>query len=114
MSNNILIKELNLKEEFYKATTPNEAKDEDNPLRKVNHHCANIRDFLDSHPGFNRDELQDYLNLYSFKYNTKGTNLEKVDKILESSSNKNKKRATIDKIVILRLSCSFFTLKIIS
>lgn len=60
MSHNILIKELNLKEEFYKATTPNKTKDEDNHLRKVNHHCANIRDFLDVHPGFNRDELQDY------------------------------------------------------
>ena len=85
MSHNILIKELDLKEEFYKATTPNKVKDEDNPLRKVNHHCANIRDFLDAHPGFNRDELQDYLNLYSFKYNTKGTNLEKVEKIEPSN-----------------------------
>lgn len=90
MSHNILIKELDLKEEFYKATTPNKVKDEDNPLRKVNHHCANIRDFLEAHPGFNRDELQDYLNLYSFKYNTKGTNLEKVEKILELSLNSNK------------------------
>lgn len=90
MSRNILIKELNLKEEFYKATTPNKTKDEDNHLRKVNHHCANIRDFLDAHPGFNRDELQDYLNLYSFKYNTKGTNLEKAEKILELSLNSNK------------------------
>lgn len=90
MSHNILIKELNLKEEFYKATTPNKTKDEDNPLKKVNHHCANIRDFLDAHPGFNRDELQDYLNLYSFKYSTKGTNLEKTEKILELSLNSNK------------------------
>ena len=89
-SHNILIKELDLKEEFYKATTPNKVKDEDNPLRKVNHHCANIRDFLEAHHGFNRDELQDYLNLYSFKYNTKGTNLEKVEKILELSLNSNK------------------------
>ena len=72
---NALIKELGLKEEFYKSSAYSKLADKDNSLRKRNHHCANLRSFLDSLPGFNRVELQDYINIFVFKTNVKGAPL---------------------------------------
>ena len=69
---NALIKELGLKEEFYKSSAYSKLADKDNSLRKINHHCVNLRSFLDSLPGFNRVELQDYIIIFVFKTNVKG------------------------------------------
>ena len=38
--------------------------------------------FLNAHSGFCRDEIQDYLNLYSFVINSPSDHLEKVEKII--------------------------------
>lgn len=45
--------------------------------------CSALRSFLNSHPGFNRDELQDYLNLFVFMMSDPKDKLEKVDILLE-------------------------------
>lgn len=62
----ILIKELNLISESYNSIWLKKKKDDENPLRPINHQCDLIRQFLNAHSGFNRDDLQDYLNLYCF------------------------------------------------
>ena len=38
--------------------------------------------FLNAHSGFNREDLQGYLNLYSFVINAPEDHLEKVEKII--------------------------------
>ena len=57
--------------------------DKDNPMNRINHMCSALRKFLDSHPGFNRDELQDYLNLFVFMMSEPKEKLEKVNLLLE-------------------------------
>jgi len=39
--------------------------------------------FLNAHSGFSRDDLQNYLNLYSFVINPPSDHLEKVEKIIK-------------------------------
>lgn len=37
-----------------------------NPESLINHMCSALREISGLYPGFNRDELQDYLNLFVF------------------------------------------------
>lgn len=57
-------------------------RNEENPLYPVNNLCSLVQKFLDAHPGFDRDELQGYLDVVAFVSNTPGTMYEKVDKLL--------------------------------
>ena len=41
----------------------------DNPLDPVNDIHDRLKKFLNAHSGFNRDSLQDYLNLFAFVWN---------------------------------------------
>lgn len=84
-SHSILISGLNLKEEKYNAQEIKKLEEKDNPLKQVNHACALLKSFLRSHPGFNRDELQGYLDLFAFIMNPPGKSLEKVKILLVSS-----------------------------
>ena len=58
-------------------------KGNDNPLRPINHQCDLIRQFLNTHSGFDREDLQDYLNLYCFMNSKPRNKLKKVDMLLE-------------------------------
>ena len=61
--------------------------DSENPLDPVNRiHCL-LKMFLNAHSGFNRDDLQAYLNLYAFVINPPFDHLEKMEKIIEMSFN---------------------------
>ena len=53
--------------------------DNDNPLTPFNHVQSLLQKFQRAHSGFNRDELQDYLNIFSFIYNPPENKLEKID-----------------------------------
>ena len=77
-----LVKELNLKSESYNSIYLKKLDDKDNPLRVINHQCDLIRQFLNAHSGFDRGNLQDYLNLYCFMNSNPINKLEKVDKLL--------------------------------
>ena len=44
-----------------------------------------LKKFLNSHPGFNRDEMQGYIDLFVFMTNEHGEPLEKVKTILDIS-----------------------------
>ena len=57
--------------------------DSENPLNPVNRiHCL-LKVFLNAHSGFNREDLQNYLNLYSFVMNPPDDHLEKVENIIK-------------------------------
>ena len=81
-SHNALINELNLKSIAYNSEELKELEDKDNPLRKINHQCDLLKQFLNAHSGFDRDDLQDYLNLYCFINSGHKNKLEKVNELL--------------------------------
>lgn len=78
-----LVKELNLKSESYNSSYLKTLDDNENPLRPINHQCDLIRQFLNAHSGFDREDLQDYLNLYCFMNSKPRNKLEKVYILLE-------------------------------
>jgi Transposase and inactivated derivatives len=78
-----LIKELNLIDESYNSSYLKKLGDKENPLRPINHQCDLIRQFLNAHSGFDREDLQDYLNLYCFMNNKPRNKLDKVNLLLE-------------------------------
>ena len=57
-------------------------KDCDNPMDPVNDIHDRLKKFLKAHSGFNRDSLQDYLNLFAFVRNPPYEMLEKVENIV--------------------------------
>lgn len=86
-SHKVLIKELNLIDESYSSLWLKTKNDEENPMRPINHQCDLIRQFLNAHSGFNRDNLQNYLNLYCFMNSRPRNKLKKVTMLLELALN---------------------------
>ena len=84
-----LVEKLNLVDDSYKSTWLKTKKDEDNPLRPINHQCDLIRQFLNTHSGFDREDLQDYLNLYCFMNSKPNNKLNKVDQFIEMALKSN-------------------------
>lgn len=77
-----LIEKLELKCVSYSSSDLKGLADSENPLDPVNRiHCL-LKMFLNAHSGFCRDEIQNYLNLYSFVINSPSDHLEKVEKII--------------------------------
>ena len=77
-----LVKDLSLKSEEYSSDELKDLEDFENPLDPVNHLHYLIKRFLYEHSGFDRSEIQAYLNLYSFVLNPPYDKLEKVDYLL--------------------------------
>ena len=77
-----LVRELGLVSEEYAARDLKGLDDFENPLDPVNNLHYLIKRFLYAHSGFDRSQIQGYLNLYSFVLNPPSDRLEKVDKIL--------------------------------
>lgn len=86
----LLISDLNLKSESYDSKVIKKLLDKDNPLNRVNQVHARLKDFLNAHSGFNRDNLQGYLNLFSFAMNPPHGYLEKVDELISLALNTSK------------------------
>lgn len=77
-----LVENLSLESICYASKEMKGLADSENPLDPVNRvHCL-LKMFLNAHSGFNRDDLQNYLNLYSFVINPPSDHLEKVEKII--------------------------------
>lgn len=53
--------------------------------------CQYLKRFLKSHAGFDREQLQDYLNLFSFTMNPLHNKLEKIEKLLIIAIDNDKK-----------------------
>lgn len=78
-----LVEKLGLKSVSYSSAELKGLADSENPLDTVNRiHCL-LKMFLNAHSGFSRDDLQNYLNLYSFVINPPSDHLEKVEKIIK-------------------------------
>ena len=84
-SHSALIEGLNLKHRAYNSKELAKLDDKDNPLKEVNNMCFLLKSFLNSHSGFNRDDLQNYLNLFSFIVNAPYNKLEKVKILLDKA-----------------------------
>lgn len=81
-SHKVLIKELNLTDEKYDSNELKKLDDKDNPLDPINERCRLLRRFLKAHDGFNRNELQGYLDVFCFIMNPPSGMLEKVENVL--------------------------------
>ena len=81
-SHNDLVKALRLKSETHTIKETKGLADKDNPLNPVNQTHNKLKKFLNSHSGFNRDDLQNYLNLFTFANNPPSDPLEKVELLL--------------------------------
>lgn len=79
----VLVRNLNLKEKVYDASRLKDLSDKRNPMNQINQVHNQMQKFLDSHPGFNREHLQDYINLFMFITNPPDDPLEKIRLILE-------------------------------
>ena len=77
-----LVSALNLVNQVYTADELKGLKDSNNPLDPVNDSHDRLKKFLKAHSGFNRDSLQDYLNLFAFVRNPPSEMLEKVEKVV--------------------------------
>jgi len=77
-----LVKELGLKEEVYNSKLISKLDDADNPLADVNRFCYLVKRFLDSHSGFDRNDLDGWLNLFSVMMNPPENKMEKVVLVL--------------------------------
>lgn len=77
-SHNALINKLSLTHESYDGNELKKLKDDDNPLDPINKRILFLKKFLNAHAGFNRDELQGYINIFVFMQNEKGEPIDKV------------------------------------
>ena len=77
-----LVQKLLLTSKSYSSKELRGLADSENPLNPVNRIHSLLKMFLNAHSGFNRSELQGYLDLYAFVINPPDEPLEKVEKIL--------------------------------
>lgn len=81
-SHSILIEKLKLTEEVHTTEDTKGLKDEENPLFTINRTHFFLKRFLNAHSGFNRAELQNYLNFFCFVSRGK-SKFEKVEELME-------------------------------
>ena len=82
-SHNDLVNKNQLIDISYKSVWLKMLNDDENPLQSINHQCDLIRQFLNAHSGFDRNDLQGYLNLYCFMNSGHKNKLDKVNEFLE-------------------------------
>ncbi|MCD7894801.1 MAG: hypothetical protein LUG60_14085 [Erysipelotrichaceae bacterium] len=81
-SHRSLVEQLDLTEDKYNAKDCKKLSDRINPLYSINLQCKRLELFLNSHSGFNRIDIQNYLNLFCFITNPPEAKLKKVEKLL--------------------------------
>lgn len=77
-SHNVVIEKLHLKSFSYSAKELIKLDDKDNPLDMVNKLCLAIENFISAHGGYEREEIQDWLNLLWFILNGPKDRYDKV------------------------------------
>jgi transposase-like protein len=78
-----LVRELSLKSISYSSEDLKGLADKDNPMNPVNRSHNILKKFLNAHSGFDRDNLQAYLNLFAFVTNPPFDMLEKVELVVK-------------------------------
>lgn len=87
-SHNILVEKFNLSQEIYKSNDTKGLSDDDNSLDPINNIHALTKRFMKAHGGYNRDDLQDWMNLIWFILSKPDDRYEKIDKFSHFFSNK--------------------------
>lgn len=82
-AHNKLVKELRLKSEAHNGKALMGVPDKLNPMDPVNRVCFLLKTFLRSHSGFDRDDLQGYLDLFHIIVNEPDDKLEKAALVLD-------------------------------
>jgi len=80
---NRLVRELGLVSETYNSKEICRLPDRENPLHGVNRLCFLLELFLNSHSGFDRNNLEGYLDLFWVMMNPPGTKMEKAALVLD-------------------------------
>ena len=57
--------------------------DSENPLEPINRRCYELQRLMRRHPGFSREDLSDYLDLYSYIHNPPDDKYEKVENLIK-------------------------------
>lgn len=81
-SHKVLVSRLCLTDETYNSKETRLLPDKDNPLNPVNRKCDAVKKFLRAHSGFIREDLQGYLDVFSFIWNEDPNPYRKVEKLL--------------------------------
>jgi len=77
-----LVQNLRLKSNSYSSNSLKGFEDKENPLNEINQRCRQLKQFLNSHSGFDRENLPDYLNLFVFIVNPPTDPYKKIEIIL--------------------------------
>ena len=84
-AHSLLVETLDLKSIAFDSREIKKLPDSENPLNRVNQYCRLLKIFLNAHSGFKRDDLQNYLNLFSFVMNPPGDKQKKVEKFMNQA-----------------------------
>ena len=71
-SRKILIETFGLIEEVHTTKETRNLSDDDNPMELINAVHRSLKRFVRQHPAYDRDDLQDWLNLFWFIYTNHG------------------------------------------
>lgn len=82
-SHGVLIRNLKLTSEVYSSEYTKNLKNEDNPLYPINHIHYLAKRFMREHGGYNRDNLQDWMNLIWFILSKPVNRYEKVRNFID-------------------------------
>lgn len=86
-SHGILIRELDLESEVYATKVTKDLDDKNNPLYPINRIHGLSKRFMKSHGGYDRDNLQDWMNLIWFILSEPNNRYEKIDKFINLALN---------------------------
>lgn len=82
-SHSVLVERLGLASVPYRSADLRGLPAEENPLARMNHMCFLVKEFLHRHSGFERDGIDDWLNLFSVIVNPPNDTLAKVANVLD-------------------------------
>jgi hypothetical protein len=82
-THHVLVDRLSLRSRAYNSKLLKGISDSENPLRHVNRLCFLLEVFLNSHSGFDRSDIQGYLDLFSVMMNPPGNKMEKAAMVLD-------------------------------
>ena len=86
-AHNLLVRELGLESRAYNSKEIKKLPDNLNPLNEVNTLHSRLQSFLGAHPGFKRDTLQGYLDLFSLAFSSPEDPLLKLEIVLDVALN---------------------------
>lgn len=82
-SHGVLIRNLELTSEVYSTDKTKDLKDEENPLYPINRIHNYTKRFMKAHGGYDRDNLQDWMNLICFILMKPDDRFEKIEKFIQ-------------------------------